>query len=242
MPTRFLGLDLSAQDRRTGLAVLCEQEEGELVFDEARTGVDDSLIAERVRRAAKVGVDVPLGWPRRFVELLAAHATGVLDPPASTGDEWRRSMAMRETDRAVHARTGVMPLSVSTDRIAHPALRWAGIEARLRAEGVRAARDGSGRICEVYPAATLRLWGLPHRGYKGAESRDARRGIIDALGRRFPRLRWNGLDSACEEADDVLDAVIAALMAREASQGRAVPAPDSLRESALSEGWIWLPE
>lgn len=242
MATRFLGLDLAAQDRRTGLAVLCEQDQGALILDEARTGVDDGLIAEQVRRAEKVGVDVPLGWPRRFVELLAAHAQGVLEPPASTGDEWRRSMAMRETDRDVHARTGVMPLSVSTDRIAHPALRWAGIEARLRDEGVPAARDGSGRICEVYPAATLRLWGLPHRGYKGVDARAARRGIVDALGRRFPRLRWNGHDTACVEADDALDAVIAALMAREVSRGRAAPAPAPLRESALSEGWIWLPE
>lgn len=68
---------------------------------------------------------------------------------------------MRHTDRAVHERTGLTPLSVATDRIAHPALRWAGIEARLREQGIDTARDGSGLICEVYPAAALRLWHLP---------------------------------------------------------------------------------
>ena len=43
------------------------------------------------------------------------------------------------------------------------------------------------------------------------------------------------------EEDDVLDAVIATLMAREVARGRAVPPPDPLRETALVEGWIWLP-
>ena len=136
---------------------------------------------------------------------------------------------MRETDRAVHARTGLTPLSVSTDRIAHPALRWAGIEARLREEGIDVARDGNGRICEVYPAAALRRWGLPHRGYKGTGGRAARRGLVEALGGRFPGLEWAGHDAACVEVDDVLDAVIAALMAGEVARGRAVPPPDPLR-------------
>lgn len=243
MPTRFVGLDLAAQDRRTGLAVLREPDpaSGALVLEEARTGADDVFIADRVRGAEKVGVDVPVGWPRGFVELLAAQAAGTLSPPGSTGDEWRRGLAMRETDRAVHARTGLTPLSVSTDRIAHPALRWAGIEARLREEGIDVARDGTGRICEVYPAAALRRWGLPHRGYKGTGGRAARRGLVEALGERFPLLDWAGHDAACVEVDDVLDAVIAALMAREVARGRAVPPPDPLREAALVEGWIWLP-
>ena len=162
MPTRYVGLDLAAQDRRTGLAVLREEDpaSGALVLEEARTGVDDALIAQRVRGAGKVGVDVPVGWPRRFVELLAAQATGTLAPPGSTGDEWRRGLAMRETDRAVHARTGLTPLSVSTDRIAHPALRWAGIEARLREEetggalpAARATTDGPGG-----PKRASRAW------------------------------------------------------------------------------------
>lgn len=243
MPTRYVGLDLAAQDRRTGLAVLREEDpaSGALVLEEAATGADDALIAQRVRGAGKVGVDVPVGWPRGFVELLAAQATGTLSPPGSTGDEWRRGLAMRETDRAVHARTGLTPLSVSTDRIAHPALRWSGIEARLREEGIDVARDGNGRICEVYPAAALRRWGLPHRGYKGTGGRAARRGLVEALGGRFPGLDWAGRDAACVEEDDVLDAVIAALMAREVARGRAVPPPDPLRETALVEGWIWLP-
>ena len=72
-------------------------------------------------------MDVPVGWPAPFRALLA----GACDPDGGAlgagGPAWRREMTLRETDHAVTARTGLRPLSVAADRIAHPALRWAAL-------------------------------------------------------------------------------------------------------------------
>lgn len=235
----FVGIDMAAESRRTGLAVLGGDDGGTVEL--VRLGADDDLLVESVHGAEKAGVDVPLGWPQPFVELVAAHAAGVLPAPASTDIHWRRTLAMRATDLHVRARTGLTPLSVSTDRIAYPALRWAGIEARLRGDGLEAARDGSGVVCEVYPAAALRCWSLTHRGYKGEKNAAARTVLVDALSVVFPTLRWNGFRALCVEDDNALDAVLAALVAREVVRGRCGPPPAHLRELAGREGWIWLP-
>lgn len=240
MQRPYVGIDLAAQPRRTGLALL--REEGECcVLDEVRVGAEDDSLIDAVTGAAKAGIDVPLGWPRRFVALLAAHAMLEQPAPESTGDDWRRSLAMRATDLEVHRRTGLTPLSVATDRIAHPALRWAGIEARLRDRGLDVARDGSGAICEVYPAATLQTWGLTHRGYKGAKNEAPRAALVASLSERMPSLDWNGHRALCSSEDDALDAVIAALTAREVDHGRAFPPRAEDLELARQEGWIWLP-
>ena len=214
---------------------------GGLLLERVVAGAEDSDLLALAPEVRKIGVDVPVGWPRPFVELLTAQAAGTLPAPASTGREWRRGLAMRATDLAVHERTGLTPLSVATDRIAHPALRWAGIEARLRDQGIDASRDGSGLICEVYPAAALRAWQLPSRGYKGVKNAAARRALVDALAAQLPALDWNGHQDLCAREDDALDAVLAALVAREVDQGRAVPPPPHLRELSRQEGWIWVP-
>ena len=236
----FLGIDLAADPRRTGLAALRESG-GTVLVEQVTVGADDTLIVETVEAADYVGIDVPLGWPQRFVDLLSLHAAGTLPAPASTGPEWRRDLAMRATDREVHRRTGLTPLSVSTDRIAHPALRWAGIEAHLRESGIDTARDGSGRLAEVYPAAALRCWSLPHRGYKGAANLGPRTELVAALWRALPWLDWNGHREHCTTDDDALDAVLAALIAREVHLGRTQAPPPELRGTARLEGWIHLP-
>lgn len=236
---RFVGVDLAADAKRTGIALLREGER--LVVESARVGVDDDELIEVVRHADKAGIDVPLGWPEPFIDLMRTHAEGTQPAPASTGGEWRRGLAMRTTDLAVHRRTGLTPLSVSTDRIAHPAFRWAGIEARLRDMGVAVERDGSGIVCEVYPAATLRCWSLPHRGYKGPKNARLRSALVTALVERLPWLDWNGHQEVCAADDNVLDAVLAALTAREVAHGRCDGPPSDVREIVRGEGWIWLP-
>lgn len=240
MHRRYVGIDLAAQPRSTALALLRETGE-RCVLDEVRVGAEDASLIEAVTGAAKAGVDVPLGWPRRFVALLAAHAVHEQPAPESTGDDWRRGLAMRATDLEVRRRTGLTPLSVATDRIAHPALRWAGIEARLRERGLDVAREGSGVICEVYPAAALRTWGLAHRGYKGVKNQVPRAALVASLSGRVPFLDWNGHQALCSRDDDALDAVIAALVAREVDHGRAFPPRAEELELARQEGWIWLP-
>jgi hypothetical protein len=66
----------------------------------------------------------------------------------------------------VREQAGLVPLSVSADRIAHVALRCAVLLAELDASGRPVDRSGSGHVVEVYPAASLRRWGLDHPGYK----------------------------------------------------------------------------
>lgn len=236
---RFLGIDLAADPKHTGLAVLGGERANTL--EHVHSGAEDDALFEAIRMADKAGVDVPLGWPEPFVEVIHAHARGTLTVPSSTGPAWRRDLAMRATDRAVHRRTAQTPLSVSTDRIAHPALRWAGLEARLREASVDVSRDGSGVVCEVYPAAALRCWSLPYRGYKGAKNAENRRDLVSAVAGAFPALDWNGHRDLCGADDNALDAVLAALVAREVAGGRCEPPPPELRDLARREGWIWLP-
>jgi predicted nuclease with RNAse H fold len=235
----FVGVDLAADPRRTGLAIINDGDR--CVLEHVTVGVGDEVIIGAAQSAERVGVDIPLGWPERFVELLRAHTAGALAAPDSTGPEWRRGLAMRATDLVVHRRTGLTPLSVSTDRIAHPALRWAGIEAHLRELGVDTTRDGSGVICEVYPAAALRCWSLPYRGYKTAKNSGPRAELVKLVRQQWTWLDWNGHEELCVTDDNALDAVLAAVIAREIELGRCEAPPAELRSTAHREGWIWLP-
>nr|WP_267489958.1 DUF429 domain-containing protein [Enemella evansiae] len=231
---------MAADPARTGLAVLRRSGGGVLV-DRVVVGVEDNAIVAAVTDCDRAGVDVPIGWPDSFVELVGRHAAGELVAPSSTGPEWRREQLLRATDRFVHERFGLTPLSVAADRIAHPALRWAGIEARLRESGSDLTRDGTGLVVEAYPAGALAIWGLPHRGYKGTKNVDRRTELVDALAGLLPWLDWNGHREPCVADDNALDAVLAALIAREVHRGNYHRRLESLRNKAISEGWICLP-
>lgn len=237
----YAGIDLAADPARTGAALLREDHRGCLLVEQAWLGADDDAVRGVIDAAVLTGVDVPFGWPRRFVEHIDAHAAGRSVAPADSGRDWRRSMALRRTDLLVWERVGLVPLSVATDRIAYPALRWSALEARLRDEGIDCPRDGTGQVCEVYPAAALKTWGLSYRGYKKDANADLREALVGQLEGIFPQLDFNGHEDACVRSDDVLDAVISALVAREVAHGRTVGPADHEREDALVEGWIHVP-
>lgn len=93
----------------------------------------------------------------------------------------------------------------------------------------------------MYPAAALRLWGLPSRSYKGPSNRPALGLLVDGLQAALPSLAWQGYDRVCREFDDSFDAVVCALLARAASLGLTAGPPAHLTERAASEGWIHLP-
>jgi Protein of unknown function (DUF429) len=120
-------------------------------------------------------------------------------------------------------------------------MRCAGLLAKLGKAGRPVARDGSGTVTEVYPAASLKQWGLPYRGYKQPRNLAALAEVADALQAAAPWLVTGPHDRLCRTSNDALDAVIAALTARAAAldlTGR----PDSERRSIASrEGWIALP-
>lgn len=238
---QFCGIDLAAEPKFTGLATLSARASS-LVVEAVAVGVTDDDLVDAVSQARGTGVDVPLGWPKTFVNFIQAHAQQTLEAPSNTAGAWRRTLALRSTDIDLHRRTGLTPLSVSANLIAYPAFRWAGIEARLRDRNVDVRRDGSGAVAEVYPAAALYRWGIPHTGYKGGKNQPTRQVIIQGLSSKFPALDWNGFDTVALANDDALDAVIAALVQYQISQDQCEGPPEHLREVAQVEGWIWVPK
>lgn len=256
---RIAGVDLAASPERTGWAVLelsslpgpgCPAARGRVVGVGA--GLEDEALLTLLASVSLTGVDVPFGWPRAFTGLLAGHGEPPPEALGSGGAAWRRRVTLRRTDRLVTERTGQRPLSVAADMIAHPALRWAAVAAEARRRGVAVPPEGpvdpagGARACEVYPAGALRVWGLPHRGYKRA-ARDAaapaRAEILAGLRERHPGLDLGPHVQDCLDSDDVLDALLAAVIAACVAGGAALPpAPGEELDDARSEGWIWLPQ
>lgn len=265
-----LGIDLASKPANTALCVIAWESGNATVLALARsswngTPIHDKMLSTAARglwglpgdagwghdgRPAKVAIDAPFGWPDPFVEALLAHHS--LRPWPEILDNPRAPFERRETDRFVRQHTGKQPLSVSTDRIAHPAMRCAVIlgdlAEQLAPEPI--PRDGRGLVAECYPDAALRLW-LPDLwvtaqpdSYKGTTaSAHARRRVIleallDALGPTFD-LSTDYRD-ACVRTDDAL---ICALVARAVDRGVTMPPERAAqRDVAMREGWIHLPQ
>ena len=237
---RTAGVDLAAQNVRTALAEISWSASG-AVLKAVRLGVDNDAIVAAAERVRVVGIDCPIGWPAAFTDLVIAARLDAVALDTGGDDAARRSLAYRLTDHVVRARTGRWPLSVSADRIAYPAMRCAGLLARISATGAAVRRDGAhSRIAEVYPAAALRIWRLPTAGYK--KDLSARSALVKVLARQASWLDWAGHQQACVDSADVLDAVVCALVAGAVAVGRtAAPAPDEAA-LALEEGWVHLPD
>ncbi|MFJ6154545.1 DUF429 domain-containing protein [Micromonospora profundi] len=235
------GIDLAAEDTNTALAWIRWTATG-AVLEELTVGVGDDQILRAVSVADKVGIDCPLGWPEPFVEFIIAHHRGYLAAPTDVvGRDWRRTLAWRRTDMVTHELTGRLSLSVAADRIAHTAMRCAALLARLAANGTPVDRSGGGAIVEVYPAASLKQWGLPYRGYKGRQNGNALNDLVNGLLNSAPWLQLGDFELVCRSSDHAIDAVVAALTARAAAIGQATrPGPAELA-AANTEGWIALP-
>lgn len=236
---RTAGVDLASQAKLTGTCTI-EWAEGRASVVGLQVGVDDDEIAALAGDVDKVGLDVPLGWPSAFVEAVAGHAAAG-SWPAGYFHRDNEAFRYRRTDLWVRdAPCGRRPLSVSSDRIALPAMRAAAVVARMEP---RPPLDGSGTIVETYPAASLRRWGLVHQGYKGAANAEVRRRLVeDLLGRTAA---WLVVAPArareMEASDNALDAVVAALTARAAAIGLVEDIPPGEAAAARREGWIALP-
>lgn len=233
------GVDLAAEPKGTALAVI-DWGDGRATLTELNLGVDDPQIVEATSRVAKIGIDCAFGWPVEFVEFVATHSEHPEDAGAINGGmDWRRTLSYRETDRVVRERTGRWPLSVSTDRLGLTAMRCAGLLSRIQVSGIPVDRAGSGAVVEVYPGASLRLWGFDTTGYR--TSADARAGLLAAVSEAAPWFDAGGFAPLMVASADAFDAVIAAMASRNAAIGGWVgPAPDQL-DRARREGWIALP-
>ncbi|NGM12038.1 DUF429 domain-containing protein [Verrucosispora sioxanthis] len=235
-----LGVDLAAADKRTAMATVEWLPDRAMVRDLV-LDVSDARIVEASEHADKVGLDCPLGWPELFVALVQAHRTGHVSVADGDAAQWRRRLAYRLTDEVVREETGIVPLSVAADRIAHAAFRGAGLLAMLAAAGHDVDRCGDGRVVEVYPAAALCRWGLAYRGYKGRGQDVRHADLVTALCRAAPWLELGAFDRLCRRSHDAFDSVIAALNARAVAIGRAAEPDDEQRTVARIEGWIALP-
>lgn len=173
---------------------------------------------------------------------MSGHRDGhVSGHPTLEGRDWRRELANRTTDEVVRRDTGLIPLSVAADRIGHAAFRCAWLLAQLSRRGLDVHRAGTGAVVEVHPAASLKMWGLRHRGYKGGPHQAARDDLVTALRDAAPWLDLGRYDTVCRRCDHAFDA---------SSPG---PAPGRQRSAASPrragnqvakacvEGWIAVP-
>ncbi len=240
---RSLGIDLAAEPPDTAaceIIWLADGARGRVYTDR----LDDDRLLALMESADKVGVDCPFGWPQPFVNAVASHANAAAWPGrGQLGSSHRRSLRYRLTDEVVHQQVGIWPLSVSTDRIGVTAMRCAALLDVLAAAGHPVDRVGGGRVVEVYPAAALKHWGLPHNRYKKKEGTIVRGQALDQVLTTLSTLTLDGdaLDR-CRHSDDAFDALVCALVARAATLGlTAPPFPGNQTERARVEGWIHLP-
>lgn len=257
-----MGVDLAAQPANTAVCLLRWGDKRPQVLmlargrDNESTPLDDKWISTRAAGLrqdfgdiTKVGIDDPFGWPVPFLDAMAAYRNGPHWPwPIEHSTE---EIRLRETDRVVRRRSGRWPLSVTSDRIAIPAMRCAGLLTAIAGHvgSDQVSRDGSGLCCEVYPDPALRDWVagtaavLGKASYKGKENSAMRIKLLGALQEQLPLDDpEDQLDQVAAE-DDYLDALICALVARAVERGRTYR-PDGAHEAqrAAVEGWIHLPQ
>jgi hypothetical protein len=188
--------------------------------------------AERVL----VAIDAPLGWPRPLAQALRGHVAGAhLDAPA-------HELFRRTTDRRVREIVGKQTLDVGADRIARTARSALDILEQIRrlaAEPIDLGwqPDFAARMAaiEVYPAGTLKARLLPCTGYKGSSGAPARARIARALGAEIA-----GLHRHASGQDDVFDACLCLVAARDFLLGQAVAPSPAEAKLARREGWIWV--
>ena len=223
-------------------------------------------------RIDKIGIDAPFGWPRCFTKAVAAYTQVKPWPPEDDEMDGERGprpplselfpttlfphLRYRRTDEVVECAMRqvwkeksrpdqrVKPLSVSSDRIAAPAMRTAGLFAQWAVNnGKLIDRSGSGCFVEVYPAAALARWGLRSTGYKGTtkEHQKRRKDLVLDLAHKSG-LDLTAHEKQCKASDDVLDALVAALVTRahHIDECEEILADD--QQLAEEEGWIALPK
>ncbi|NKR46751.1 DUF429 domain-containing protein [Rhodococcus hoagii] len=237
---RTVGIDLSAEPAKTAVATIDWGERSARVVG-LRLGATDDDVVQAVLGADRCGIDAPFGWPDAFVDFIIAHHNREPRRELELSNRaGRLPLVRRRTDRVVHEVTGIVPLSVSADLIAHVALRCAGLLARLAIDGVDTDRV-AGAVAEVYPAAALQQWRLPFRGYKGSTNPEKLAQLVASFDEATPYLDLADFRGACEASDDAFDAVVAAVIARAVAVGHTRLPHGADTEVAGREGWIHLP-
>lgn len=183
-----------------------------------------------------LALDAPLGWPAALGPYLVQHQAGAplsIDP---------NLLFRRETDRVIRQEAGKQSLDVGAVRIARTALAALDLIQSLRInlnkpinllfEPPKCNEIG---VIEVYPAATLKLYGLQRVGYKKAAAQSVRREIIADLRKMIELPAEQNL---LEDDVDTLDAVLCVLAGVDFLKGEVI-FPEEMT-LARKEGWTWI--
>lgn len=231
---KTVGIDLSSQPKNTACCVIDWSDTANIDVKSPRNNCGDDALHELIDSHAVVGIDAPFGWPQLFTE-----AVGNWTATTWENKDFQQRLRYRVTDLKTHEQTDIWPLSVSTDRIALPAMRAMSLLARHHVTD----KSGDGRFYEVYPIGSLRAWKLNFTKYKPGgktteeQAMEGRQKILAELRKVIATI-----PDAYAITDHALDSLIAALTARAAALGNTEAATGADRAAARVEGWIHLPK
>lgn len=241
MEIKVVGIDCATDPKKVGISLgIYTNGQMELIQSKIATGSNlmykfmHDYIGDKDH--VLLAIDAPLGWPLSLGASLVNHnAGGMLDVEAN-------NLFRRETDRFVKKMIGKQSLDVGADRIARTAHAALKIIEELR---MMAGRDihmawkeneviGLKAI-EVYPAATLKCYGIVSSGYKDKEKKQVRKEILNELKKHIKISRDIDL---MENNADALDSAVCLLSAKDFLVGN-VYFPEDFN-TARKEGWIWI--
>ena len=233
----IIGIDCAVDPKKRGVAVgSFDGSSCSIQLSAART---DAEIAALVFQASEqnsrtlLAIDAPLGWPTALGCTLNSHMAGQPIPTDTN------SLFRRITDQFIKEKTGKQPLDVGADRIARTAHAALSILAEINHDVPLVWESGFSGVgaIEVYPAATLKSYGLPDTGYKDKKQRLVREKILEGLSKLdvLPDNTGPMLDNA-----DTLDAVVCVLAGLDFLQGNCHQPSEDQQKSAHKEGWIWV--
>lgn len=228
---KLVGIDFATDPRGCGICIL---EDNTVVHvGHGSTSVEHPLwLVDHCAGATVVAVDVPFGWPIAFAKALSGYHMGdALDLP-------REQYRLRTTDLWIRESVPpLQPLSVSTDKLGSTAIVGTNLLHALSNEGFHLSPRSAApaAVVEVYPAASLRVWGLPHRNIEAPA-------VLETLRGAFGLSIGNSHQQALLRSRHCLDALISALTAKEYADGNTSLPPENISDETLrTEGWICIP-
>ncbi|MDQ4062570.1 MAG: DUF429 domain-containing protein [Actinomycetota bacterium] len=229
---KLVGIDFSTTPRACGICVL----EGGAITHVGRgnnAAEHPDWLVGHCAEATVVAVDVPFGWPRPFMEALSCYRIGdALDLP-------REQYRLRATDFWIKENIPpLQPLSVSTDKLGSTAIVGTKLLHAVGNEGFRLSPRSAARsatVVEVYPAASLRAWGLPHNNIETPI-------VLEALREAFELTIGDTDQNNLLQSRHCLDALVSALTAKEYADGNTFYPPEYIPDETIEvEGWIHVP-
>ncbi|VUT28267.1 MAG: hypothetical protein SYNGOMJ08_00836 [Candidatus Syntrophoarchaeum sp. GoM_oil] len=246
---KIIGIDYSKDKKKRGLAIgNVDSQRLELEY----AGLYNDERIDRIMKGKEpfiIAIDAPLGWPLKLGEVLTEHYAGmVIEKDAD-------KIFRRCTDEEVRKETKKQSLDVGADKIARTAHGALELLEKLRSEyklelplawepddfKQRTEKKILSSVIEVYPAATLKQYGLSYEKYKDKKNTDERKKILKGLKTRI------GTSNIEEEKaigdDNILDATVCVLAGLDFIEGKCFEPPDREKaEKAKKEGWIWFRE